>query len=253
METGGIELSISKQLASVNSMRLIIPYAGKMLRSNISAENRALCFCINKGYIESDTLEPLYYFVETVKESNSIWLYLVGKIDKIHLNNERYCYRQRVFFYSFINMCELCKKSGIIIQTANTFRITINTIINCTEDLQYLEWYANSFEESIDTYLTNTCKVQIYNLISSKKMTSPLQYEVDAILVGKTAYLERAPFLVCSYDVRNHTSSVFINKNNRDTRMYRIEKLENLDLYGFTEGMVEKDKQAGVFKHEGKI
>lgn len=245
-------MSISKQMAKTGSMRLIIPYAGKMLRSNISKDNRALCFCINKGYIESDSLEPIYYLTESIKDSNSVWLFLVGKIDKIRLKTGRYCYRQRVFFYSFMNMCELCKKSGIVVQTSERFRITINSVTNCIEDLQYLEWYASTFEETIDSYLTNTCKVQIFNLLSSKKMFTPLKYEVDEILNGRLHYLERSPFLVGSYDVKTVTSSIFINKNNRDTRMYKTEHLENIEVYGFTEKMVNEDKQMGVFSHENK-
>lgn len=246
-------MSISKQMAETSSMRLVIPYAGKMLRSNISKENRALCFCINKGYIESDNLEPIYYLTESIKDSKSVWLFLVGKIDKIRLKNGRYCYRQRVFFYSFINMCELCKKSGITVQTSDSFRITINSITNCIEDLQYLEWYASMYEETIDAYLTNTCKVQIYNMLLSKKMDTPLKYEVDSILNGRLYYLERSPFLVGSYDVKNITSSIFINKSNKDARMYKTEHLENIEIYGFTEKMVNEDKQMGVFSHENKI
>lgn len=246
-------MSISKQITETSSMRLVIPYAGKMLKSNISKENRALCFCINKGYIESDDLEPIYYLTESIRESKSQWLFLVGKIDKIRLKSGRYCYRQRVFFYSFINMCELCKKSGIIVQTSDTFRITINSITNCVQDLPYLEWYASQYDETIDSYLTNTCKVQIYNLLRSKKMRTPLEHEVTDLLRDRIHYLERSPFLVGSYDVKNTTSSIFINKNNRDIRMYKTEKLDNLSLYGFTEKMVEKDKQMGVFSHENKV
>lgn len=240
-------MSISKQLESTSSLSLIIPCAGKMFKSSISKNNKALCFCINKGYIESDNLESLYYLIESINQTNPDWLYLVGGMDKVHIKANIYCYRQRVFFYSFINMCEFCKRNGIKVQVAQTFKITIDNILSCMTDLRYLEWYAKSFDESIDSYLTNTCKVQIFNLLQSKNMTTHLRYEVDSILCNKSAYLERAPFLVGTYDSKKHTSSVFINKNIRDSRMYSTEALNNLELFGFTEKMIEKDEKAEVF------
>lgn len=231
-------------------MRLVIPRAGKMFRSSVSKNNKALCFCINKGYIESDTLDSLYYFIEGKKQEKLKWLVFVGRIDKIHLEAGGYVYRQRVFFYSFMNMCDVCKRSGITVLLTKDFRIDINSIINCADDMQYLEWYASTYDETIDTFLTNTCKVQIYNVLRSKGMLSPLKYEIDGLLKGRIAYLERAPFLVGSYDNTKRTSSVFINKNMKDERMYATETLDNLESYGFTQKMVEKDVKSGVFKHE---
>ena len=231
-------------------MRLVIPRAGKMFKSNVSKSNKALCFCINKGYLESESLEALYYFTEGKKQEKLSWLIFVGSIDKIHLESGGYVYRQRVFFYSFMNMCDICKLYGITVLLTKDFRIDINSILNCASDMQYLEWYASTYDETIDTFLTNTCKVQVYNVLRSKGMLSPLKYEIDGLLKNRLAYLERAPFLVGSYDNKKKTSSVFINKNMKDERMYSTEALDNLELYGFTQKMVEKDIKSGVFKHD---
>lgn len=234
----------------VGIIRLIIPRAGKMFKSNVSRNNKALCFCMNKGYLESETLDSLYYFIQARKATDSDWLHFVGGIDKIHMKSGGFVYRQRVFFYSFMNMCDLCKRSGITILLTKDFRIDINSVINCVDDMQYLEWYASMFDETIDSFLTNTCKVQVFNVLKSKGMMSPLKYEVDTLLKGKRGYLERSPFLVGSYDNTKKTSSVFININLKDDRMYTTETLDNLETYGFTQKMVQKDIKSGVFKHE---
>lgn len=247
-------LALSSIVAQINGMRLNIPFAGKMFRSSVSKDNKALCFCINKGYIESDDLEILYYLTETIRQDKGNWVFLVGGIDKVRLGGIqgiRYCYRQRVFFKNFIAMCDLCKRYGVIIQTTPDFKISINNVINCVDDLRYLEWYANVFDETIDLFLTNTCKVQIYNVLKSKRMITPIKDDVDKILVGKLAYLERAPFLASKYDIKKHTSSVYIDKNNFDERMYATVDLQNIEKYGFTEKMVEHDRKEGVFRHEG--
>lgn len=231
-------------------MRLIIPYAGKMFKSSLEKNNRALCFCINKGYIESDELEPLYYLRETIG-GNDDWIYNVGKIDKIHLGSKKFCYRQRVFFTDFLKTCQLCKENGIIVQTAHTFKISITNIISCTDELKYLEWYASVFSETVDTYLTNTCKVQMYSLLNDNLMLSPLKYEVEEILKNKEGYLERAPFLAMRYDNQYNTSQIFIPSKNDDRRLYLTENLQFTDTYGFSEKLIEKDSKKGVFKHEG--
>lgn len=231
-------------------MRLMIPFAGKMFKSSLDSSNKALCFCINKGYIESDELEPLYYLRETIA-GNKDWIYNVGKIDKIHLGGKNFCYRQRIFFTDFLKTCQLCKENGIIVQTTPAFKISITNIVSCSEELKYLEWYANVFSESVDNYLTNTCKVQMYSLLNDNLMLSPLKYEVEEILKHKEGYLERAPFLAMRYDNVSNTSQIFIPAKNDDRRLYTTDNLQLTDTYGFSERLIEKDTKKGVFKHEG--
>lgn len=243
-------MAVSSILAQMNNMYLKIPFAGKMFRSSVNKNNKALCFCINKGYFESSNLEVLYYLTEEIRSNKDNWVFLVGSIDKVKLRGGKFCYRQRVFFKNILNMCDLCKQHGVVIITTKDFKLSINNVLNCVDDLKYLEWYANVFDETIDVFLTNTCKIQLYNVLVSKKMITVMKNEIDDILSNKIAYLERAPFLASKYDIRQHTSSVFINKNNLDERMYSTTDLKNIDKYGFTEKMVEHDRKAGVFRHE---
>lgn len=239
-------------LDKLQVMRLMIPFAGKMFKSSLNKGNKALCFCINKGYIESDELAPLYYLGEQIGNIEPRWLYKVGGIDKIHIGSKHFVYRQRIFFTDFYKLCELCKSNGIVILTTKDFKIGINNIVSCGNELKYLEWYAGSFSETVDTYLTNTCKVQIYNFLTSRLMLTPLRLEVDKILMGKEGYLDRAPFLAKDYNLSLNTTSVFVpNKSIVSDKMYKTKDLSLTDDYGFSMRVIEKDSKKGVFKHEG--
>lgn len=230
-------------------MRLVIPYAGNMFKSNIGKCNTAICFSVNKGYLESDELQPLYYLKESLEQYS--WLYFVGGIDKIHLGSSKYCYRQRIFFKDFDKVCDICKENGIVIGTTPDFRISINNVINCGEFLKYIEWYANSFSETIETYLTNTCKVQIYNLLQDKCMFTTISKEVSVILSGKEGYLDRAPFLAKSYSTDSKTSKLYTYNGCADVRLYTQKDLKDIDRYGLSGKVVAYDRKAGVFKNEG--
>lgn len=243
-----VVMSISKMLMQDGVIRLVIPYAGKMFHSSINKTDKALCFLLNKGYLESDSLEILYYVVEDVRDDGIEWLIPVGKIEKIHTGGSVFCYRQRVFFKSIVNMCSFCKQRGISVQFSKDFTITINNVLSCLDDLKYLEVYARVFNMSIDEFLTDTCKVQLYLLLDYKRMSAPLSKDVKNILKDKIGFLERAPYLAGSYDISKHTSTVYIPTSIRDERIYRDGTLSSGSLCGFVNSVVESDRKAGVFQ-----
>lgn len=241
-------MSISKLLMQDGIIRLVIPYAGKMFHSSINKNDKALCFLLNKGYLESNSLESLYYVVEDAKDDSLDWLVNVGSLEKIHRGGNKYCYRQRVFFKSIVRMCSFCKQHGVSIQFSKDFRITINNVLGCLDDLKYLEIYSRVFGQSIDEFLTDACKVQLYLLLGNKKMSAPLHKEVNEILEDKIGFLERAPYLAGTYDISSHTSTVYIPSNVDDERIYRSNTLASGSLHGFTNSVVESDRKAGVFQ-----
>ena len=70
-------MSIVRTLTAQNECKLVIPFPGKMFRSNISKRDRALCFVINKGYIDSVSLSNLLSVLDEFDDEDLI---VVGNI-----------------------------------------------------------------------------------------------------------------------------------------------------------------------------
>lgn len=236
-------MSLANILSRNTVCSLIIPCAGKMFRSSISKKDKALCFVINKGYIETARLDTLYYMLEDVSKLK--WLVFVGGINKVSTKSG-IRYRQRVFFKSFVEMISLCKSQGITIELDDDFEIDINNVMFCLNDLKYLELYARQHNQNIDRYLTETCICQMSLLLKSKKFDSPINDRAEHILRGRIGYLDRAPYLVSSYNIENHTSSIYIPSNVDDNRIVSV------DRFGYIESIVKHDKEKGVFQGANK-
>ena len=244
-------MSIVKAVASKNNNKFVIPCAGKMFRSNVTTTNKALGFVLNKGYLQTDTIEEIENYKNLIKQGYDSVIY-VGPPDKIRLRNEdKIVYRQRYFFKSFELLVQMCKFFCFEIIIDDEFEITINNVMNCQEDLQYLEIYAKKQDETITKYLTNTCLVHINDFLKVHNTYYKLPKNIDKFLEGKREYLERAPFLVVSYSIDKRESGIFIyNKYFKDTRKYNINIEHDVEKvnFGFTEENVKKDLKAGYFK-----
>ena len=239
-------MSISKLIGLKSDSKFVIPFTGKMFRSNIDKHNKALCFLINKGYIETDNLEAILYILDSITAVDNVTL--VGSINKIK-GKGNICYRQRIFFKSLIDMLKFCKLEGLRFELASDFRVTINSILNCVDELVYLERYAMHFSETIDEWLTNCCIVHLNYLLISLDMYSSLAKCSERILRDKKGYLDRSPFLVSSYDIREHKSGIFLECPLGDKRLYSVTPQNKDDMiYGYTTKNIELDKKAGVFK-----
>lgn len=226
---------------------LVIPYAGKMFNSSISKSNKALCFLLNKGYLESSDLETLYYLIEGVLESSNPVFIMVGKIEKIHKTGVTFVYRQRIFFKSILGIADFCKQHLVLFRFSEDFRIGINNVLNCIDSLKYLEVYSRGFNLTIDEYLTSSCRIQTYLLMNSKGVRCQLGKLVKKHIKDKTGFLDKAPYLASSYDIDTHASAVYIPTNIEDRRLYSSDIEINTDFCGFTTKVVEKDRKAGVF------
>ena len=77
-------MSISKAIATRTNNKFVVPCAGKMFHSNVTDKNKALCFVLNKGYIQTDTLEEMKKFKRKIKK-NYETIFSVGNIDKVIL------------------------------------------------------------------------------------------------------------------------------------------------------------------------
>lgn len=241
-------MSITKVVSLKNDDKLVIPCAGKLFRSNISKDDKALCFVINKGYIETVLLDNMMRVLDSLNDIKE--LVLVGSVEKVSFRNGTIVYRQRIFFKSLKIMLETCKLNGLKVEVLKDFKISISNIVNCADDLKYLERYALNQSSDIDNWLTNSCLIHINNMLLTLNMFSDLGKRINPVLNGKVGYLDRAPLLVSSYSIDNKTSAIFIEKEiMNDNRMYSIKINDDGKLnFGFTTSNLQKDIKEGVFK-----
>lgn len=241
-------MSILNAIAIKGTNKFVVPCAGKMFRSSISKDDKALCFVINKGYFETTDLISMLSILDYTTKVNDI--VLVGKVEKVRLRTSKIIvYRQRVFFKNLRIFLNFCKVQGIRFELTQDFHISINNIMNCREDLIYLERYAKKFDESIDEWLTHCCTIELYYLLKSLNMYSDLSKRVNNYLRGRINYLYRAPFLISSYSIDTKSSGIFLGFVAEDKRLYKDE-VTGVDLlkYGYTKKNVEADIKGGAFK-----
>ena len=74
-------MSILNAIAVKGTNKFVVPCAGKMFRSSISKDDKALCFVINKGYFETTDLISMLSILDYTTKVNDI--VLVGKIEKV--------------------------------------------------------------------------------------------------------------------------------------------------------------------------
>lgn len=241
-------MSILNTIAIKGTNKFVVPCAGKMFRSSISKDDKALCFVINKGYFETaDLISMLSILDDTTKIKDII---LVGKIEKVRLKATKVIvYRQRIFFKNLRVFLNFCKVQGIRFELSSDFHISINNIMNCREDLVYLERYAKRFDESIDEWLTHCCIIELFYLLKSLNMYSDLGRRVNTYLRGRVNYLYRAPFLISSYSIDTRSSGIFLGFKAEDKRLYE-DDVTGVDLlrYGYTQKNIESDIKGGAFK-----
>lgn len=243
-------MSISKAIASRTNNKFVIPCAGKMFKSNVSETNKALCFVLNKGYVQTDTLEEIENYKNIIDKKYPSLIH-VGKVDKIILNKDnKLVYRQRYFFKNFQILLEVCNFFGFTVEISEKFEITINNVMNCQSELKYLEIYARKQEETITEYLTNACLIYLNDFLKLLDVSYKLPKDIEKFLEGKRSYLERAPFLIVSYSIDKKESGIFISEGNfKDTRKFDITLEHTVDTvnYGYTDENVRKDLKAGYF------
>lgn len=245
-------MSIIEAVTAKGSNKLVIPCAGKMFRSSIENDDKALCFVLNKGYFETSDLVGMLTILDDCTKFKEI--ILVGQIEKVRLrSNKSIVYRQRIFFKNLKTTLNLCRVLGLRFELSPDFHISINNIMNCRDELTYLERYARRFDETIDEWLTHCCIIEMYYLLKSLDMYSDLGKKANIYLRNRVDYLHRAPFLISSYSIENKSSGIFLGFQADDKRLYK-EVVTGKDLLklGYTVKNVEKDIKEGKF-NENKV
>ena len=238
-------MSFAYDLASQSKNRLIIPYPSQMYRSNYEKHNQALCFLLNKGYFETVELNDMLSILDNIQADT---IFYIGKIEKIRLHNNVYVYRQRVAFRNLTVMLNLCRMVGAYFELGKNFHVTIDSLENCLSDLKSMKYYARRFNEPIDVWLTNCCIIHIHGVLKAMNLYTMLGSQVDKILYGHTGYLDRAPFLLASYDKKERTSSFYLEMDTNDTRLYSKQIIDKFSFaYGYTTANINKDRKDGLF------
>lgn len=232
-------MAFSKVIAFQTHTKFIIPCAGKLFYSNIEKEQQALGLVLNKGYFESPSLQDLLVLMD---ELNINLFIRVGNIDRIIKKDKSIVYRQRIYFKSLLQLLIFLKQNGIILDITDTFKVTINNLLNVIDELPKLEYIAHQQGVDIETYLTDACKIHLHCLLTSLNMYSVFRNQIPR-LVRREGYLDLAPLLVSSYSIKQHTSSLFIEpKSSIVPGMFSYEEIydkENLKI-GYTLGNIEK-------------
>lgn len=231
-------MSILSSIVDKDS-KIVIPCSGKMFRSTLEGKNQALAYCLNKGYLDFADLNNLLEVLDQLKTSDNF--VLVGDTERV-LSNKKVSYRQRIFFKSLNKLIEVCKRNGVIIEIAEDFRININNVLNCLDELVFLERYARRFSQDIDTYLTHTCLVRLNNIFRQGSVGFNLNRNIDELLEDKLGYLDRAPFVISDYSISEKTSSIFLETYVDDIRLYssRVNVNNSID-FGYTSDNVKED------------
>ena len=227
------------------SFRFAIPTLGKCFKSRIGKKDKVLLLVLNKGYIETDDIETCYYVTVFLDSHRNDFFIPVGDIDKIKSHDGKILYRQRVYFKSFITLLKVLKELDAQIVIPDDFEVTTNNLINVVDDLPYLERYAKKFNTDVDTWLTNVCKILIYDSCKEFDMCERVNLSESVYNVPK-GYLNRAPLLCGSYSIIRHTSSVIRVDSDLSPNLYSGEKTKGILPYGYTDSNVNFDRKRGV-------
>ena len=231
----------------MNGLRFKVPVAGKMINTSLKNRDTACCFVINKGYIESDTLADMLDVLDSIMDDKDY--IFVGSLSKVRLKGSgSIVYRQRLFFKSLLKLMELCKQEQMDFIITEDFTIGISGVLNCISEIPYFGKYALKHGETVEDWLTNCCKIHIYNLMYELNLPvrSDFQADMDKILADKRQYIWRSPFLLKYYDPATKTSTLYLERYMLDGRADNDKVFQTSE--GYTKNNVKKDIKKGVFK-----
>ena len=226
--------------------RFVVPTAGKIIHTKVD-KTIILCYVVNKGYIETCSLERYRELECSLKSIKGV--YFVSSINKVKQKSGVVKYRRRLYIEDlsiFINFCSL---QGIRFELGNGFALRLDTLANCTSEIKFLYSYASNQKESLESWLTNTFKLRLYEYFSyiNYNLHNINEETVESILSGKLAYLNRAPFLALA----SKTGNPFLPEVtyvSSDPRRYNItNSFKSID-HGCSVRCFKVDKKKGVFK-----
>ena len=237
-------MSIAKLIAESNKNdRFMLSFVTNIINTNITKNNRALCFVVNLGYIETDNTDSINEIC-----SGDCPFEVLGDIEEGYNKDGSVVYRQKAKFSSLVEVIKHMKVNGISIGVSDNFSVRSETLINIAEVLKYIKAY-NPDSNSVIDYMNNCCIIQLHCLIKSLGADSLLDDMVNEILKDHQGYLNRSLFLISSYNIENKMFGFFLPSVVDDERLYTIEIKDKKDfIYGFTSKNVRADKKKGVFK-----
>ena len=218
-------MGLLEEMAKNISDKVVIPCTGKMFYSAVANSSDALTVPLNKGYYETDSLQSMLTFKESIDKNTVVF---VGKVDKVVKHGGSYVYRQRLFIHSLVDLLQYMASSGVHLEIPSDFRIPINSMMNNLEDCRFLERIARLYRQSIDSYLKKVVLIQLYYLAEDIKVSHNLYNYYNKCLRRRQlkGILDYAPYLCTEYSIDKHTSSVYIYESKVGQDMFITDALE---------------------------
>jgi len=216
-----------------------------MYRSSVSKNNQALCFLLNRGYFEASSLEDISFVKENIQADSITY---VGNIEEIRQFDNTVVYQQRVIFRNLTVMLNHCRIAGVYFMLGNDFHVTVESLQDCFSEFKCMKYYSWKFNEPIDVWLTNCCIIHVHELLKAMNIYTELGSRVDRILCNRIGYFDRAPFLLARYNKNEKTSSIYLETDINDRRLYSMNILDKSNLnYGYTLKNIKNDRKEGLF------
>ena len=220
-----------------------------LMHINLTSYTKALCLCINRGYLEFDNLKDLLDIIDYIRDKTKIEI--VGNTDKIRVDNDKYVYRQRLYFIAIVDIFKLCEKFKVEFCFTDDIYFLTKTLKNNVTEQKYLDYYANKLGYSkYSEWLLNVCKIYImfYLRLKNIEHLSNIDEDVEQFIHSKKGYLDRAPYFMSICDMKNKNFVVFQQTDLEDPCLYTTNNTNSILAYGFTNRNILDDKKKGLLK-----
>lgn len=200
-------------------MQFIIPCISSILKLKHNG-TKVLAYQLDKGYFQSDSLEEMCVFLESISKSGNFKL--VGAIDKIRIkSDDSIKYRQRLYFYSFDKLLILCEKMSVFVGLSEDFHIRMEQLSSCHSDLPYMTQYARKRGISLDKWLRNAFILQLGFYMRARGFQDITNIdEISSALLKTKGYCDRAPLLAIDFNRVNHTIGLAYSSYGEDSLLF---------------------------------
>lgn len=240
-------MSIISSIENLSDASVSFFSTGQFFWHNVSSDEKVFCYTLDKCYLTSQ--DKLVFDDILVDLMTSKDLVEFGNIVEIKSEDGSVRYRQRFHSKSMSSLLNFCKMQGLRVRFDMDFHISINGFIKNSDQLKYLAVYAKKFNETLDTWLCNVCKVNLYYLMQKLGFGDTLKMSVERVLEDREGYMNRAPFMALAGTSSGRRTALYLPLDVNDKRLITIPCEDEKDLkYGYTNKNLSKDIKAGVFR-----
>ena len=195
----------------LNNISFIIPQISSLEYSNISKTDKALCYVLDRGFIEAESLKSCYLMSTFLCSTLSNKFFKVGSIDKVKLKTQKTVFRQRIYFTDLSLLLSILSNFSIDLIIPKSFRVRISNFVNCNECIPNLTKYLKKkgyTNYSLDSWLTDSCIIQLFILCKLDNVNLSLYKSLSKIY--KKGLLVRAPYICGDFSLIKKRSSLVV-------------------------------------------